>query len=62
MNVDPARRHQMTGSIDLATTLTQHNADRGNRLSVNCYVCQASWSARAVNHRSSANDQIVYHD
>ena len=56
VDIDPARRHQITGRIDFLATLTRHNANSGDSLTVNRHISRPARCASAINYRSSAND------
>jgi hypothetical protein len=62
MDINPARRNQKAGGINLAASLALNDTNSGNGLPVNCHVRHPPRRPSAVNHRSPTNDQIVHHD
>jgi len=60
MNVDPARRHEKTLCIDLASSPTELAPDRNDQCAVDRNVGPSRWRSGSIDEHSTANEEVVH--
>ncbi len=61
VHVDPARRDQLAGGIDLAPPAPRDATDRGDASALHRDIARESRRARAVDDAAVADHQVVFH-